>query len=534
MECDLVLRGGTVVTGTDAPTRACDIGIRDGMIVAVAAPGTLAGEVIAIEGRHVVPGFIDIHSHADYTMLLDGRAHSAVMQGITSIVVGNCGLGLAPVTPRSAALIKGNAPGWRVAGGLEVTWTSFADYLAQLRDGGVGPNVFPLVAHGALRLAVAGFEDRAVTDDEIAVMRACLSDAMDQGAVGFSTGLEYAPGIASTCAELTAVAEGMRGRDGIYATHCRNRSHAMADAAREAIAVARAGGARLQLSHFIRRPYADPAVADETWREIARARDEGLTVLADVFPFEYGPTPLSVLLPATLRARIDTDPVRHLGDPDLRATVLAGLGGMFGAAVSNGLADTMHIACDGLDGTDNGKTLPEIAAREGLDLGEAAYWLLQRAGVDYGTVMIVENWVRWEDLLDALADPSFLIMGDGATGTLDGAGAHFDMCPSDWGYTARFLSRFVRDMGLCSLEDAVARMAVMPARQLGLTDRGTIAPGMRADLVVLDFATVGTAVSPSSLRALPQGIEQVLVNGRFVVRDGQPTHALPGMVGRRA
>jgi N-acyl-D-amino-acid deacylase len=233
-----------------------------------------------------------------------------------------------------------------------------------------------------------------------------------------------------------------------------------------------------------------------------------------------------------MRMQVTSDPEHWFGDPDFRARVLAGLDGMFGAAVRSGLAASMYLVSDGCDGADNGHTLSEIAARERLSVTETAYWLLQRAGPNFGTVMIVENWVKWDDLVAALADPDFLIMGDGTTSTLDGPGARFQMCPSDWGYTARFLSQFVRDMKLCSLDEAVSRMSSGPARQLGLKDRGRIATDLAADIVVFDLDTMGTAVSPSSLSERPSGIEHVLVNGQFVFRVGELTDALPGRVGR--
>ncbi|MEC3909449.1 amidohydrolase family protein [Sphingobium sp. CR2-8] len=534
MHFDLVIRAGTVVTGNSDPSRLGDIGISAGKIATIADAGALDGkDMIDAQGRIVTPGFIDIHSHADYTVLLDGRAHSAVMQGVTSLVVGNCGLGIAPVSPVSAGIIAGNAPGWRRDGGLELTWSSFQEYMTKLASSGVGPNVFPLIAHGAMRMAVAGFEDRPLTADEIAQMQAFLKDAMKMGAVGFSTGLEYAPGISSSTDELIALAEAMRGFDGIYATHCRNRSDRMVEATREAIAVARSGQTRLQLSHFIKRPYADPAVSGHVWAEIKRARGDGMTVLADVFPFDYGPTPLSVLLPPSMLSEAGDNVGKTLADPDFRTKVLSSLDGMFGAAVESGLAESMFVACDGADGRMHGKTLPEIAEAQGMSVAEAAYWLLERAGDNFQTVMIVEHWVLWKDLVSALSDPSFLIMGDGATSVLDGPGSQFDMCPSDWGYAPRFLSQFVRDMGLCTIEQAVARMASGPAQQLGLRDRGVIEIGMQADLVVFDLAKVGTRVSPRSLRELPTGIGDVLVNGVPVVRNGEATNALPGTVGRR-
>lgn len=529
---DCIIRGGFVVDGTKRPGEVRDVAIHGDRIAALGPPGTLQGaRTIPAEGRHVVPGFIDIHSHADYTILHDGRAHSAVMQGITSIVTGNCGLGIAPVSTLSADMIDGAAFGWQMEDGLSLSWRSFGDYLALLRDRGVGPNVFPMATHGAIRAAVAGFADRPVDRAEIRTMQAHLEEAMKAGAIGFSTGLEYAPGISSTTVELVEFAEAMAGREGVYATHCRNRGPAMEEAVTEAIAIARAGAARLQLSHFIRRPHGSDEILARAWARIHEA-DSEMSIFADVFPFDYGPTPLSVLLPPALRDHSRSGLAARLKEPSFKTKVMNGLGGMFEAALKNGLVESMYVAADGTDGEFVGLSLAEVARRRKIDTAEAAYFLLENAGENFGTVMIVENWVRWDDLVQALGDPRYFIMGDGATGTLDGPGAGRAMCLSDWGYVPRFLSRFVRDMGICSIEDAVLRMSTGPARQFGLHDRGCLEPGKAADVVVLDLEEVGTNVSPQALKELPSGIYDVLVNGTAVVAAGKVTDACPGIVGK--
>jgi N-acyl-D-aspartate/D-glutamate deacylase len=529
---DLVFRDATLVDGTGAPRRAADVAIAGDVVAAVAAPKTLTGaRTVEAAGKTLAPGFVDIHSHGDYTLLLDGRAHSAVLQGVTSIVVGNCGHGIAPVSAKSVDLVPMNIPGWMKESELPVSWRSFRDYLALMRDRGVGANVYPLVAHGALRLAVSGFADRALDRGEIAAMRREVETAMASGAVGMSSGLEYAPGIAADTEELAAVAEGMRATGGVYATHCRNRSDAMDKAAEEAVAIARRGTARLQLSHFVRRPYAEDDVVARAWRILDDADASDVTVRCDVFPFDYGPTPLSVLIPPAFRDGTRADVAARLRDPATRKKIYENMGGMFEAAVKHGLVDGMYVAADGRDGALVGKSLAEVAKIAKLPVAEAALWLLEQAGENFYTVTIVENWVRWAHLLEALSDPRFFLMGDGVTSCLNGplAGACFSL--SDWGYAPRFLSDFVRDSPLVPLEAAIARMTDGPARQIGLTDRGRIASGLKADLVLFDLKTVGSAVKPNDLCKVPMGIDSVVVNGAFVVDGGRATDARPGVVG---
>ncbi|EPM65519.1 N-acyl-D-amino-acid deacylase [Pseudomonas syringae pv. theae ICMP 3923] len=528
----VVIQNGNLIDGVNKEQKNVDIGISGTVIAKIAPGGTLKGTtLINASGSTVCPGFVDIHSHADYTILLDGRGQSSVIQGVTSIVPGNCGHGIAPLTDVSRELVPMNIFGWRADSEVKPTWTAFGGYMDALRERGVGPNVFPLVAHGAIRLAIAGFDDRALTDSELKQAQEMLHDALASGAVGLSTGLEYAPGISSTTEELVTIAKAAQGFDAVYATHCRNRSDHMAQAAQEAVDIAISGNMRLQMSHYIRRPYATDKMVDDAWAVLDSAKAQGVAVKADVFPFDYGPTPLAVLIPPSMRKGSREDIAKNLQDVDFQARIAAGLGGMFGAAVANGMVDSMYIACDGQDGSLIGLSLGELARKQEISVEACAVKLLADAGQDFYCVTIVENWVRWEDLVDALSDSDFFVMGDGATGAVDGPASTFAFALADWGYTPRYLSQFVRDLKVVSLEDAVFRLATGPAQQFGLKDRGTIEIGKKADIVVFDLETVGSEVTPTALRVLPTGISHVLVNGEIVVDNFNLTNALPGQVG---
>lgn len=530
MSGTLVLKGGLVVDGAGTEGREADVVVRSGKIAELLEPGTTAdGTVVDVSGMIVSPGFVDIHSHADYTLLRDGRAHSSTLQGVTSIVVGNCGHGIAPLSSEHADLAAMNIFGWLKEGEVRPTWRSFGEYIDLLRDRGVAPNVFPLVAHGALRIAAAGLSDRQLTLDETKSLARMLHDAMAAGAAGMSTGLEYTPGISAPTEEIAEIARGMADFDGLYATHCRNRSDKMDLAASEAIEIAKAGKARLQMSHFVKRPHGTAEIAAKAWKILDQAHESGMSVFADVFPFDYGPTPLAVLIPARLRSGTRADMAEKLRDEAFKAQVLAGMGGMFEAAVKNGLVRSMYVSADGVDGEFVGLSLADVAERLKVGAVEAAYWLLQNAGENFYCVTIIEEWVIWKDLLAALGSKRFFIMGDGATSTLDGP--RFEMAPSDWGYAPRFLSDFVRDQKIVGLADAIHRMTLGPARQLGLSDRGSIAPGQAADIVAFRLDAIGSDVKPNALKAVPVGIDHVWINGERVVESGKPTSAMPGVVG---
>ncbi len=253
-------------------------------------------------------------------------------------------------------------------------------------------------------------------------------------------------------------------------------------------------------------------------------------MFADVFPFEYGPTPLSVLIPLRLRNCGPAEMGARLRDPSFRRTVLAGIGGMFETAVKNDLVKSMYIADDGVGGEFVGASLAQVADRLKTTPVEAAYWLLENAGQAFHCVTIVENWTVWQDLVAALEDNNFFIMGDGVTGAM--ADRRPALTLADWGYAPRFLSQFVRDGGgRIALENAIHRMTLGPARQVGLQDRGSVQVGHAADLVAFDYSEIRSDVSPTELKSAPRGIRHVFVNGVQVVRDGALQDRLPGVVG---
>ncbi|HEV7713290.1 MAG TPA: amidohydrolase family protein [Asanoa sp.] len=528
-EHDLVLVGGTVVDGRGGAPVVADVAVSRDTVAAVGAPGTLSGRtVLDVTGKVVSPGFIDIHSHADFTLAVDGRAQSSVAQGITTVVTGNCGHGVAPVTDRSAPLVPTNIPGWRAAWDDRQTWRTFPDYLDALRGQGVGVNVFPLVAHGALRLAVAGFSTRSLSAGELDRIRGLAAEAMDAGAVGVSSGLEYAPGLAADTAELVAIASPVGERGGLYASHCRNRTDWIVEAAVEAVTITERTGCRLQLSHFVRRPTSTDRSLFYEAVDVVRAGPTRSRL--DVFPFPHGPTPLpTFVVPMSLRDAPRREVARRL----LSNSLLETLDQRFVDALTGGEAAACHLASDGGDGTLVGRTLGDLAEEWDLSLPEVVLEILRRAGDDFYDAVVVEPVFADDDLRWALAQPDFLVMGDGLTGALDGPLAGHAMCASDWGYVPEMLARFVRDEGLVPLAEAVARMTAEPAAQIGLTDRGVLAPGYRADVTVFDPARVGTAVREDALVAVPSGIDEVLVNGVAVVRAGRLTGALPGVVGHR-
>lgn len=524
---DRVYRDILLVDGTGGePTRA-DVAISGERIAKVSQPNTLTGNhEITGDSRALAPGFIDIHSHADLPLLIDGRAHSAVTQGITTMVPGNCGKNIGAIGHEPMPSVPPNI----LAEIGEVS--TFAKYVDRLRERRVGVNVVPLVAHGSMRSAVAGMADRELTNQEIATMRAMVAEAMDAGAAGLSSGLEYSPGIASTTAELAAIAAPVGERGGFYATHCRNRSDRIVEAAEEAVYICETAGCRLEMSHFLRRPTGpDRSLEQRAWQYIRDADARGIRSRFDVFPFTYGPSPLAMFVPQKFRAEAGDNFAERLQNPAFVERILDDLDARFIAMLEQGIAADMYISNDGNTNEYVGMTLGAVAERWHTDVPRAMLKLMADAGPRFGTVYINERWADSADVSEAMRQPDFVIMGDGSMANLDGPLKGQGFALSDWGFATAALGTYVRELKQVSLQEAVRRLTSAPAEQIGLNNRGVIAESYAADLVLFDPSTVGSAVRPDELTVVSTGVDEVLVNGVPVLEHGQITNATPGRVG---
>ncbi len=522
----LLLTGGEVLDGTGASAHRADVLVVDGRIATVAPELTgIDARRIDVTGRVVTPGFIDLHSHADLTLLAFPNADSALRQGITTVATGNCGGGAAPLPPGDRALPVAFAhdPAW----GLEIDWSSFGEYAARLDRSGV--NVAPLVAHGSIRHATMGLQQRRATDDEIAAMRRVLDAALDDGAFGMSTGLEYQPGMWATSGEIRALVERVGRYGRTYATHIRDRSVAHGAATTEAIAAATGTGARLQLSHFASRPNATDEARHAALAALHAALSNGESVGVDTFPEVWGPALLVDLVPpwvldrdpSDVLARLEARAVRARIESEIEAeprflALIAGYAEIFITSVPAGT-------------TTPGTSITTLAEQRCTSIPSAILDTLLEAGRDFRAVTIRHIYATSHDLANVLALGCCSIASDGVVTT--GEGAECTLCwnASTYGYTARTIEHFVRGTGFFTLAEAVRRMTSLPASQLGLRDRGTIAVGSHADLVVFDPSRIHDRSRPDDMARHPTGIDYVLVNGHVAAdSDG----ALGGRHGR--
>ncbi|HXJ35251.1 MAG TPA: D-aminoacylase [Candidatus Eisenbacteria bacterium] len=487
MTYDLAIRGGMVVDGTGAPGRRADLAIDGDRIAVVGSPSGDARRTIDATGRVVAPGFIDVHSHDDFALLGRPACEAKVMQGVTSVVIGNCGFGAAPLGPAYLGFLRSFGP--TLFGPLgDPSWHTTDDFFRLLEREPPSVNVAALVPHATVRMAVLGGSKREPNPSELEAMRDIVREAMQAGAVGMSTGLFYAPGSYATTEEVIEVARVVGEGGGVYATHLRDEADGLLDSVAEALRIGEEAGVAVQLSHH-------KAMGERNWGMVERSlamidavRGRGADVTLDVYPY----TSLSTTLVA-------------LRDAGVLETVPP-------AAVWIATMQTLHEL--------EGKSLADVCMMWGATSArEAADLLFERDG--RGIIAIVAAMDE-RDVRRVLAHPATMIGSDGVP-SVDGK-PH----PRLYGTFARVLQVYVREQGVLSLEEAVHRMTGLSARRFGLADRGMIAEGRHADVVVFDPKTVATQSTYEDPRQYPVGMDAVVVNGDVVVDRGAHTGARAG------
>ena len=486
-----------------------------------------AGRTLTVSGKVLAPGFIDMHSHSDWRLWANRRAESKVRQGVTTEVVGNCGFSPAPVVAEHLDDLRGFA--LYLPKAMDFRWRSMGEYLDAFDADGLGVNVVQLVGHGALRIAAMGFARRAPTATEMTTMTRLLAQALDAGAWGLSTGLIYAPGSYATTDELVTLARtAARGR-GLYASHIRGEGAMLLDAINEAIHIGREAELSVQVSHL-------KAAGRPNWGKVTSALaliDEacaaGLDVQADVYPYTASSTTLRTLLPdwaleggvAAMIERLRSAEVRErirreLEAPETGQSLLDRVGWQ-----------NIMIAYCARRKDAEGKRLSDLGAARGMDPLDAALELIVD---EAGKASVILFQLDEQDLRQALAHPRVMIGSDGSALAVHGELSEGKPHPRSYGTFPRVLGEYAREQRLLSLQEAVHKMTGLPARRLGLRDRGVVRAGARADLVVFDPKRVTDRATYEAPHRYPEGIEHVLVNGRFVIKDGEHTGSLPGRV----
>lgn len=475
---DLILRGGSVIDGTGTPRRAADVAVTGDRIAAVTAPGGLddaeAATVVDATGRIVAPGFIDVHTHDDRVLQSRPDMTMKTSQGVTTVVVGNCGISLAPLITDSPP-----PPLDLIDDGGAYRYERFGDFLDAVESAPPALNAAFLVGHSTLRVRCMDRLDRAATADEIAAMRAVVEDSLEAGAVGLSTGLFYATAAAAPTEEVIALAEPLKAAGALYATHMRDESDHVIESLEETFRIGREAGVPVLISHHKVVGRHNFGRSRETLPLIEQAR-RGQRVDFDVYPYRASST--------VLRAE--------------------------GVRTAERTLITWSKAMPEATGRD----LAELAAEAGVSIEEMMD-RLQPAGAIYFSM-------DEDDVRRILQSRDAIVASDGLP--LDER-PH----PRLWGTFPRVLGHYARDEGLMSLEEAVRRMTLLPASRFGLADRGRLSEGAHADIVVFNADTVVDRADFDDPTHPADGIDHVFVNGAEVYRELSPTGARPGRVLRR-
>jgi N-acyl-D-amino-acid deacylase len=525
---DLLIDGGTVLDGTGAPSFVAGVAVKGDTIAAVGdVAASEAAKVVDARGLHVCPGFVDVHSHSDRGILLYPGDESRARQGITTEITGNCGGSAAPLLDLALAETRRRAE----AEGQTVDWSDVASYFARLERNRFAVNQALLVGQGTLRTGVVGAADRPATSDEMARMTRILEEALDQGAVGLSTGLEYTPGRYTPTDEIVALARVAARRGGFYASHIRNEERQLLEAVDEAIRIGRRAGIRVQVSHVKASGRGNWGKQIASLALLEAARRDGVEVLGDAYPYTAYSTGLTIIFPnwaldggreailkrlrGSERERIRTavdDYVRNADPGDYELVVIASV---------QTDANRRFV----------GKNLAEVAATWGVDPAEA---LLRLVDEEDTSVSYVGHGMSPENVERVLRHPLVMIGSDGNALAPTGRALETRPHPRSYGCYPRVLGYYARDRKVFDLETAVRKSTSMPADQAGLSDRGRIARGKKADLVVFDAAKIVDGATFEKPHEFPTGISHVVVNGVFVVEGGTQTAARPGRVLRKA
>jgi N-acyl-D-amino-acid deacylase len=494
---DLVVRNGLVIDGSGSRGVRADIAVTDGRIVGVGRfTAAMATTAIDAAGLAVAPGFIDVHTHAD-EIASRPLAENFIRMGVTTVVAGNCG---------GAA-------------------TSIGETLAAIRATGVAPNFATLVGHNTVRAQVMGTERRPPTAVELEKMKALVAQAMADGALGLSTGLQYVPGVYAEQAEIIELARVAGAAAGVYASHMRNEGTDVENAVRETIAVGEAARCPVEISHLKIDSPKQWGASVRVLAMIDQARARGVDVRADQYAYTAGASDLGIRFPAWALEGGQAQTNARLADEATWQRIKTEMKQLYG---ERGFTDLSWAVVSSYrpDPTFNGLSIKQIAARTRSADDADAQLEVAREMMRGGDAQMVYHFMSEDDVARIMRHPQVAIASDSSVLTPGAGKPH----PRGYGNNARVLGHYVRELKVISLEEAVRKMTSLPAAQFRLNGRGLIKAGFAADLVVFDPATVADRATYEQPHQFPAGIPHVVVNGKVVIRNGEHTGAKPGQV----
>ncbi|MEV7953624.1 amidohydrolase family protein [Streptomyces sp. NPDC087532] len=538
---DLVIRDALVVDGTGTPARRADVAVDDGRIAEIHpehAPGPrpTARRTLDADGLALSPGFVDMHAHSDLALLRDPDHSAKAAQGVTLEVLGQDGLSYAPVDDRTLAEVRRAITGWN--GGapedtdLDFDWRTVGEYLDRLDrnfDGrGIAVNAAYLIPQGTVRMYAMGWEDRPATEAELTRMKELVAQGMADGAVGMSSGLTYTPGMYADDAELTELCRVVAEHGGYYCPHHRSYGAGALDAYAEMVRLTRNAGCALHLAHATMNFGVNEGRAPDLLALLDDALDAGADISLDTYPYTPGCTTLVAMLPSWASEGGPEAVLARLADDATAERIrhhleVLGSDGCHGVPIEWDTIEISGVSVPGL--ADHvGRTVAESARLR----GEAPWVTARRLLVDDRLGSTILQHVGHEENVRQIM--RHRVHTGGSDGILQGDKPH----PRAYGTFPQYLGRYVRELGILSLEECVAHLTSRPAKRLRLADRGYVREGYRADLVLFDPETVAAGSTFEQPRTLPVGIPHVLIDGRFVIEDGRRTQVLAGRAVRGA
>jgi len=514
---DILIKGGRIVDGSGNNWYYGDVGIKGDRIVAIGhLEGAEARRVIEAHGLVVSPGFVDIHTHSDLAEFIQPEAKPKVMQGVTTEVIGNCGFSLVPTSD----------PTWRsfykqlyfIMGEIPKRWHTLAEYYDDLAKQGISVNVASYIGHGALRAAVMGFENRPPSADEMIQMKRLLAQGLEEGAMGMSTGLIFAPSSFSTTDELVELCEVLAEQGGIYVSHIRGERDTLFQSVEEIIEIGERSGVPVHMSHIeaVDKPNWGKVGQEIQMMEAARAR--GIDISYDVFPYRGSPIRVFGIIPTWAGKGSLEDVRRRFMDPSTRAVIIE-------QARPQDWEDIIVAKFAGPRGeTWRGRTIAQIAREEGKSPWDLVFDMFI---ADTSLILTQLHMLSESDVRMAVRHPLGMIASDGSYETE--ALRH----PRLYSAFPEVLGKYVREEGVLRLEEAVRKMTSAPAQRLGLRDIGLIREGMMADITIFDPEAIRSRATYFDPEQYPVGIEYVLVSGQITVEKGKHKGTKAGRILRK-
>ncbi|MCW4049965.1 MAG: D-aminoacylase [Candidatus Bathyarchaeota archaeon] len=516
---DVLVKGGRIIDGSGSPGYLGDVAIKDGTISQIGDIDEDAAMVLDATSLVVAPGFIDTHSHSDLFLIHEPEARAKVMQGITTEIVGQDGLGEAPIRDdvkdewrKYLSGLNGDPP-------IEWTWNSFNEYLNRVQDAEPAVNVASLVGHGNLRLLAMGMNNRDPEPEELSAMKVLLAESLEQGARGLSTGLIYAPCVYSKAPELSELCKVTAEHDGVFVVHMRNEGDQLLESMEEVLGIGRESGVHVHISHFKAGGEANWGKSKKSLKRLEEASEQGIKVSYDQYPYTAGSTFLSSLLPAWVHEGGVEKLLERLSDASTRLKVVSEYSERLQTGRATGWEKVLVTYVESeMNKELEGLSLAAIAKKRGQsEIDSLIDIVLEEAN----QASMASFTMSEEDIERIMAHPLGMTCTDGLLlGT-----PH----PRAYGAFPRVLGRYVRK-GVVGLEEAVRRMTGYPAQVFRLEKRGLLKTGYHADVTIFDPDTINDTATYIDPRRHPEGIHHVLVNGRITVKDGLFTGARAGHV----